>query len=172
MRIFVRNTALDGSPLENDGQVFTGDRPLDIVMAMKGSSLFSDHRTLPEYVDMVLRNAKVLAGLELTVRGENDEYLAESLLTALVEYGLAQVIEEKPTGPPVPEPVPIPEHVYEVIEAIRRSGVTNMLDRPVVIEVARQMGFPEVAEWIEREKRSYSRGIFVGFVARDDRSDS
>jgi hypothetical protein len=172
MRIFVRNTALDGKPLETDGQEFTGERPLDVVTAMKGATLFSDHGTLREYVDMVLRNAKVLAGLELTVRGESDADLAESLLTTLVEHGLAHVMEQKQVTPPAPEPVPIPEHVYEVLDAIRRSGVTNMLDRPVVIEIARQLGFPEVAEWIERKKHSYSRGIFVGFAPIDDLSAS
>ena len=172
MRIFVRNTALDGKPLEADGQEFTGERPLDIVIAMKGAALFSDHATLREYVDMVLRNAKVLAGLEFTVRGESDEDLAESLLTALVEHGLAQVLEEKPGDPPAAGPVPIPEHVFQTIEAIRRSGVTNMLDRPVVVDVARQMGYPEVADWVEQNRAGYSRGIFVGFAPCANRSDS
>ena len=172
MRIFVRNTALDGKPLGNDGEEFTGERPIHVITAMKGATLFSDHGTLREYVDMVLRNAKVLAGLELTVHGESDEDLAESLLTALVEHGLAHVLEEKPGDPPVQGPVPIPEHVYEVIEAIRRSGVTNMLDRPVVVEVARQMGLPEVADWIDKNRANYSNGIFRGFLPMADRSDS
>ncbi len=164
MRVFVRNTALDGKPLSNDGQEFTGEHPIDVVTAMKGATLFSDHGTLPEYVDMVLRNAKVLAGLELTVRGENNERLAESLLMALLEHGLAHMVEEKPASPETPEPVPIPQHVYEVIDAIRRSGVTNMLDRPMVIEVARQMGFPDVAEWIDQNRPIYATGIFRGFL--------
>ena len=172
MRILLRNTALDGKPLATDGQEFTGERPIDVITAMKGAALFSDHATLREYIDMVLRNAKVLAGLELTVRGESDEDLAESLLTALLEHGLAQVLEEKPGESSVQGPVPIPEHVFEIIEAIRRSGVTNMLDRPVVVEVSRQLGFPEVAEWIDKNRAVYANGIFRGFLPTADGSDS
>jgi len=79
----VRNTSLDGKPLTGDGEVFTGERPLDVVMAMKGAALFSDHGNVAEYVDMVLRNAKMLAGIELTVSGDGPEALAESLLASL-----------------------------------------------------------------------------------------
>ena len=110
MKFFVRNTSLDGKPLTGDGEVFTGERPLDVVMAMKGTALFSDYGSVPEYVDMVLRNAKMLAGIELTVSGDGPEALAESLLAALVEHGLAEVLEEKPSEPPEsPTPVPIPD---------------------------------------------------------------
>ncbi len=66
MKVFVRNTSLDGKPLTGDGDVFTGERPLDVVMAMKGAALFSDHGNVAEYVDMVLRNAKMLAGKQRT----------------------------------------------------------------------------------------------------------
>ena len=60
-------------------------------------------------------------------------------------------------------PVAIPERVYRVIDAIRRSGVTNMLGRPMVIEIARQLGFDDEAQWIEQHPSKYSLGIFVGF---------
>jgi hypothetical protein len=162
MRVFVRNTSLDGKPLESDGQIFTGERPIDVVTAMKGAALFSDHRTLPEYIDMLLRNAKVLVGLELKVQGKAPEELAESLLATLVEHGLADILDEQPIQPTAPEPVQIPGHVYEVLEAIRRSGVTNMIEGPVVIEIARQLGFPEVAQWIDEKKRTYAECIFRG----------
>ena len=165
MKIFVRNTSLDGKPLTGDGEVFTGERPLDVLMAMKGAALFSDYGSVPEYVDMVLRNAKMLAGIELTVSGDGPEALAESLLAALVEHGLAEALEDKPSEPPEsPTPVPIPERVYRVIDSIRRSGITNMLDRPQVVRVAREMGFPDEAAWIEANKKQYAEGVFRGFL--------
>lgn len=89
MKILLRNTSLDGKPLEGEGEVFTGERPLDVVMAMKGAALFSDHGSVVGYVDMVLRNAKMLAGIELAVSGDTPEALAESLVTALLERGLS-----------------------------------------------------------------------------------
>jgi len=58
MRVLIRNTALDGRPLEGDGEVFSGEMVMDVVLAMKGATLFSDQRDLEDYIDMVLRNAR------------------------------------------------------------------------------------------------------------------
>jgi len=41
-----------------DGEKFNGS-PLKIVAQMKGSTMFSDVKTIREYMDMVLRNAKM-----------------------------------------------------------------------------------------------------------------
>jgi hypothetical protein len=49
----------------------------------------SDQRDLEDYIDMVLRNAKMLAGVELTVRGDTPEEKAASFLDALIKHGLA-----------------------------------------------------------------------------------
>ena len=73
MRVLIRNTALDGRPLEGDGEVFTGETVTEVVQAMKGATLFSDQRDLEDYIDMVLRNAKMLSGVELAVRGDTAE---------------------------------------------------------------------------------------------------
>ena len=165
MRILLRNTSLDGKPFEGDGEVFTGESPLDVVLAMKGAALFSDHGGMGEYVDMVLRNAKMHAGIELTVSGDTPETLAESLLAALLEQGLAQVNEEKPLSPSGrPAPVPIPEKVFRVIDSIRRSGITNMLDRPMVQRIARELGFEDEAAWIDANRKEYAEGVFRGFL--------
>ena len=165
MKILLRNTSLDGKPFEGEGEVFTGEHPLDVVMAMKGAAFFSDHGSVTGYVDMVLRNAKMLAGIELAVSGDTPEALAESLLAALLEHGLAEVLEEKPVAPSArPTPVPIPEKVFRVIDSIRRSGITNMLDRPMVQRLAREMGFEDEAAWIETNKKQYAEGLFRGFL--------
>lgn len=162
MKVFVRNTTLEGKPLDSDGQVFTGERPLDVILAMKGAALFSDHGGIREYIDMLLRNAKVLAGLELHVVGESPEDLAESLLTALVEHKLAEILEEVPPLKDADQRVPIPEAVYAVIDGIRRSGVTNMLDRNMVVKIARELGFADEATWIDSHRATYAECIFRG----------
>jgi len=65
---------------------------LKIVNQMKGSTMFSDVKTIREYVDMVLRNAKMVENIELTVKGNTDEELARSLVSELIERGLAQEV--------------------------------------------------------------------------------
>ena len=45
-------------------------------------------------------------------------------------------------------PVPVPAQVFDGIEAVRLSGLTNMLDRPVVGDLAEAMGFEHAARWV------------------------
>jgi len=72
-----------------DGEKFSGS-PLKIVAQMKGSSIFSDVKTIREYVDMVLRNAKMAENIELLVKGNTDDELARSLVGELIAHGLAK----------------------------------------------------------------------------------
>ena len=62
-------------------------------------------------------------------------------------------------------PIPIPAAVYDGLETVRRSGLTNMLDRPRVIEIAELLGYDETAAWLREHRKTYSAGIFAGFVA-------
>jgi len=158
MKVLIRNTALNGQPLEEDGEVFTGETVTDVVHAMKGATLFSDQRDLEDYIDMVLRNAKMLAGVELTVRGDTPVEKAASFLDALVKHGLAEVQDDKPAR------IPIPALVWQGIDAVRLSGLTNMLDRPVVARLAGKLGWPDAARWIEEHPKEYAEGVFRGFV--------
>ena len=64
-----------------------------------------------------------------------------------------------------PTPIPVPENVLRGIDAVRKSGLTNMLARPVVIKLARELGFPEAANWIENNRKLYAEGVFKGFTA-------
>lgn len=41
------------------------------------------------------------------------------------------------------------EEIMRQQEAVRRSGAVNMFDRSGVQDVARQMGFDELVEWID-----------------------
>lgn len=68
-------------------------------------------------------------------------------------------------------PISIPARVFEGIEAVRRSGRTNMLDRPQVARLAKTFGYHEAATWLMTHRDEYGRGIFRGFVV-DEQSGS
>lgn len=159
MKVLIKNTDLDGKPLEGEGEVFTGETTLEIVRAMMGATLFSDQSGFEEYVDMILRNAKMLAGIDLTVKGDRPEEKADSLLASLIDHGLAEIIENN-----VSVQIPVPAVVWQGIDAVRLSGLTNMLDRPEVVRIAGELGFPEAARWIETHPKEYAEGVFRGFV--------
>ena len=61
------------------------------------------------------------------------------------------------------KPVPVPRAIFDGIEAVRGSGLTNMLDRPRVAELAEEFGFVEAAEWVAAHRDLYARAIFHGF---------
>ncbi len=159
MRVRIKNTDLDGKPLEGEGEIFTGKTELEVVQAVRGTTLFSDQTTLEDYVDMVLRNAKMLAGIELVVKGNTPKEKAGALLASLVDHGLAEYVEDEPTAPTT-----VSAAVWQGLEAVRDSGATNMLDRPAVIKIAEFLGFHETARWIEAHHGPYSEGIFRRFV--------
>ena len=62
------------------------------------------------------------------------------------------------------QPVPVPAAVYEGLEAVRKSGYTNMFDRPRVIELAEMMGYDEAAEWVRDHRSEYARLLFAGVI--------
>lgn len=64
--------------------------------------------------------------------------------------------------------VRVPREVFEGIETVRLSGLTNMLDRPRVAEIAEDMGFDQTAAWVTANRDLYARGIFRGFAPEDD----
>lgn len=66
--------------------------------------------------------------------------------------------------------VPIPKAAFHGLEFIRQSGATNMLDRPMVLNLAWEWDFPETANWIENVgTATYARLIFQGpEVIEDD----
>ncbi len=159
MRVRIRNTDLDGKPLEGEGETFTGKTELEIVRAMQGATLFSDQTTLEDYIDMILRNAKMLVGIDLIVKGDKPEEKAGALLACLVDHGLAEHLEDEP-----PAPITVPAAVWRGLEAVRNSGTTNMLDRPAVLKIAEFLGFHETARWIEAHHGPYAEGLFKGFM--------
>ena len=64
--------------------------------------------------------------------------------------------------------ITVPKVVYDGILAVRDSGLTNMLDRPRVIEILDEMGLDEASAWVASNKTEYSHGIFQGFQATEE----
>ena len=61
------------------------------------------------------------------------------------------------------EAIRVSKDVLEGLEAVRRSGLTNMLDRPAVARLAEETGFADAAEWVKMYPKEYARGVFSGF---------
>ena len=64
-------------------------------------------------------------------------------------------------------PVPVPAAVYEGLEAVRQSGLSNMFDRPRVIELAEMMGYDETAAWVRDHRSTYARLLFAGVIVEE-----
>ena len=64
--------------------------------------------------------------------------------------------------------VRVPKAVLDGLEAVRQSGIVNMLDRPVVARLAEEFGFDQAARWIEAHRDQYAQGIFRGFEATEE----
>ena len=64
--------------------------------------------------------------------------------------------------------VKVPQAVLDGLEAVRRSGLSNMLDRPVVVELAEAFGFEDAARWIEDHRTEFAEGLFKGFEPQGD----
>ena len=61
----------------------------------------------------------------------------------------------------------IPSDVLEGLEAVRKSGKTNMLDMPVVMKLALDMGHPQTMLWVREHQPLYAVGIFRSFEPTD-----
>ena len=64
--------------------------------------------------------------------------------------------------------VRVPNEVLKGIIAVRDSGLTNMLDRPTVAQLAEEMGFEETAQWVKTHRKEYAEGVFCGFEGQKD----
>jgi len=65
--------------------------------------------------------------------------------------------------------VKVPKAVLDGLEAVRQSGLTNMLDRLLVAELAREFGFEEAACWVEDHRGQYAQGVFRGFEPTEEK---
>ena len=58
--------------------------------------------------------------------------------------------------------VKISQEVFDGLESVRESGITNMLDYPKVIQLCTKFGYPESAKWLKAHRSDYTRLIFEG----------
>jgi hypothetical protein len=54
------------------------------------------------------------------------------------------------------------ERILQIVNAIRLSGAINMLDRVSFIQIAREIGADDVADWAEANRAAYSTLILTG----------
>ena len=62
------------------------------------------------------------------------------------------------------EPIQIPEHILEGIDAVREAQTTNMFHANTVRLQAVALGYLETAQWIEANLEIYCSGVFRGFA--------
>lgn len=58
--------------------------------------------------------------------------------------------------------IDVPERVFEGILEVQKKGVTNMFDVTNVISTAKKIGYPETAEWVQKNEGNYSKVIILG----------
>ncbi len=68
--------------------------------------------------------------------------------------------------------VGVPRDVHAWLEAVRLSGLTNMLDRPAVAQIAAAMGYDGCARWVREHRALYARGVFHGFETDGGRAET
>jgi hypothetical protein len=145
IKLQMHQTTLEGKPLSETGTVISGADAYEVIEAMKLQSPFTADMTARQYIDNIL--AKIMP------ESETGKIDATEFLSKLAEQGFISFL---------PEDDHYPANLMEVLEAIRQSGATNMLDVPVVAGLAMQMGETEVADWIDSHRREYAGIIFNG----------
>jgi len=173
MLILLRESDPSGQPLIGNGLLIPGETALEIVRKMHLASPFRRD-------SLVLYMRRVLSGVGdvKASPGGPPEQAAREFLERLARRGFVEFLPQQPAQQTVGQaagapaepgkgrrPVPIPQSVLSGIEAVRLGGQTNMLDYPVVIQIARETGHPATADWIAAHLSLYSTGIFRGFVA-------
>ncbi len=153
MLILLRDTDLDGQPIIGSGLLIPGETALEIVQKMQATSPFNSG-DLEGYMRRVLD----AAGDEDALPEKGGETAARAFLERLARHGLVEFVKDEPV-----ESAP-PEQLEKALLAVRDSGLTNMLDHPVVTRLAREFGFPEAADWIEAHPTDYTRLLLSGGV--------
>ncbi len=148
MKVRINETDMSGKPIHDSGEVLEGQNYLEIVDGMKLSPFTVSLDPLVYMRDVLDR-----AGQTGLVLPDELEAAAQAFLLKLAAMGFAQFIEEDPCPP----------RLVETLEAIRQSGKTNMLDVPVVAQLALECGEAEVADWVNTNRRAYAEIIFHGW---------
>ena len=151
MKILLRDTDMDGQPIIGSGLLINGKDAEEIVAKMQYSSPFN-----PGDVLAYMRHVLDVARAEEALPKQEDEPAASEFLERLAQCGLVEFIKEEPSE------AASPEQLEKALLAVRDSGLTNMLDYAAVARLAREFGFPAVADWIEAHPTDYTRLLLRG----------
>lgn len=55
------------------------------------------------------------------------------------------------------------QDIIDGILAVRDTGLTNMFDVAVVIDIAKTLGYSTTAKWIQANMIEYAKGIIQGY---------
>lgn len=55
------------------------------------------------------------------------------------------------------------QDIIDGILAVRDTGLTNMFDVAVVIDIAKTLGYSATAKWIQANMIEYAKGIIQGY---------
>jgi hypothetical protein len=161
MKILIRSMDAHGAPLP-DGQMVCGSDSLELVEILHSQTPFTTGKPLLNYLADVLQ---LVEGPHAKPLPQEPRKAAEEFLSRLASRGLVEYLPEKTENR-------YPPNFYRVMEAIRRSGLTNMLDRKVVGQIAQELGFEEISDWIRTHRREYAEFVLGGCVRFIDESDS
>ena len=145
IKLQMHQMSLDGKPLPETGIVVSGNDAGEVIEVMKFQSPFTADMTEREYINNIL--SKIMPSEKVV------ELDATEFLTKLAEKGFLSFLPENDLPPP---------RLMDVLEVIRQSGATNMLDVPVVAEIAENIGEPEIADWIRNHRNDYAGIVLNG----------
>lgn len=67
--------------------------------------------------------------------------------------------------------VAVTREVFDGLEAVRRTGLTDMLDQPVVARIARRLGHEAAASWVEDNPNKLGAGMLYGFEVKSEEKE-
>lgn len=153
MKILIRSTTLKGEPISGSGEVVEGRDCLEVVEMMRHQTPFTAGRSNLEYMTNVLKG---IEGDSMRPLPEGIKAASAEFLTRLAKHGLIEFLPNHKASRS------IPLRLAEAIETVRQSGLTNMLDHPVVMRLTTEMGYPDVAEWLADHRREYLELLLAG----------
>lgn len=153
MLILLRDTDIEGRPIIGSGLLIEGEGPIEIVEKMQASSPFNAGETA-DYMRHVLEAAG--DEIEEDALGNSSGIAAREFLERLARLGLVQFMKD-PTSDEA-----LPPKFEEALNVVCNSGLTNMLDYPVVARLAREFGYAPAADWIEAHPSEYSAFLLSG----------
>ncbi|MEE9368285.1 MAG: DUF5049 domain-containing protein [Pontiella sp.] len=140
MKIQIHSMTLDGKPIPDNGRIIQAPTCLEAAERMHHQTPFTTDLSLKEYQLRVLFHIEGDSGKPLP---DDPEQAAAEFFTRMAQHGWVEFLPDEKTIES-----PYPDQFQEAVETVRDSGRTNMLDVPVVIDLIGEMGYPEVARWI------------------------